>query len=117
MTTTYTWTFPHLEVAPSHDGLTNVVKVVHWRVTATDDGYAEEAYGSVSLSDPDPSTFTAFDGLTKETVEGWVKAAINGEGEDGDGVAKLEAALQQRIDAKKAPSIVSMPAPWDQANR
>lgn len=112
MATTYNWTFPHLEVAPHSNGLTNVVKVVHWRVTATDDGYAEEAYGSVSLSDPDPTVFEAYEGLTKEKVEGWVKDALNAQGEEGDAVAKLEQALQQRIDQKKAPAVVTMPAPW-----
>lgn len=110
MSIAYTWTFPHLEVAPSSNGLTNVVKVVHWRVMASDAGFTEEAYGSVALSDPDPETFTAYAGLTAAAVEGWVKAAMNEQ--DAETVANLEASLAKRIEAKKAPPVVTMPAPW-----
>jgi len=117
MTITYTWSFPHLEVVPSKDGMTNVVKVVHWRIMASEDGYTEEAYGSVSLSDPDPDTFTAFDGLTKETVQSWVEGAMNAqdgeEAGDTSAVDKLKEALANRIAQKKAPPVVSMPAPWE----
>jgi hypothetical protein len=113
MTTTYTWSFPHLEVAPSVDGLTNVVKVVHWRITATDDGHSAEAYGSVSLSDPDPDTFTAFDTLTKEIVQGWVEAAINGQSEGEVSVVdQMKTSLTEQIARAKAPPVVTMPAPW-----
>jgi hypothetical protein len=113
MTTTYTWSFPHLEVAPSLDGLTNVVKTVHWRIMATEDGHSAEAYGSVSLSDPDPDTFTAFDGLTKETVQGWVEATLNAEGE-GEVlvVERMKTSLAEQIARAKAPPVVTMPAPW-----
>ena len=31
MSIVYTWSFPQFEVAPSEDGLTNVVSVIHWR--------------------------------------------------------------------------------------
>ena len=32
--TTYTWSFPQFDTAPSEDGLTNVVKTIHWRLDA-----------------------------------------------------------------------------------
>jgi hypothetical protein len=108
--TTYTWAFPHLEVAPSENGLSNVIKVVHWRLIATDDGLSAEAYGSVSLSSPGPDAFTAFDGLTKETVQSWVEAALAGE--DGDAVTKMQDALSAQIEKQKAPPVVTMQAPW-----
>jgi hypothetical protein len=107
---TYTWAFPHLEVAPSENNLSNVVKVVHWRLIATNDGYSAEAYGSASLSSPDPDTFTAFDGLTKETVQGWVEGALAGE--DGDSVTKMKDALADQIEKQKAPPVITMQAPW-----
>jgi hypothetical protein len=108
--TTYTWAFPHLEVAPSENGLSNVVKTVHWRMIATQDGYSAEAYGSVSLSSPDPDAFTAFDGLTKATVQGWVESTLSVQ--DTDAITKMQDALVAQIDRQKSPPIVTMSAPW-----
>jgi hypothetical protein len=113
MTTTYTWSFPHLEVAPSLDGLTNVVKTVHWRIMATEDGHSAEAYGSVSLSDPDPDTFTAFDTLTKADVQAWVESALNAQSEGEVSVVdQMKTSLAEQIARAKAPPVVTMPAPW-----
>jgi hypothetical protein len=106
----YTWTFPHFDVAPSHDELVNVIKTVHWRLTAIDEDYSAEAYGSVSLTDPDPETFIAFEGLTAEAVQGWVESAINGE---NDQVDQLKASLAAQIEKQKNPPVVTLAAPWN----
>jgi hypothetical protein len=113
MTASYIWAFPHLEVKPSADGLSNVVSVVHWRLIASDDGYSAEAYGSVSLSDPDPDTFTAFDDLTKADVQAWAESALNAQSEgEVSAVDQIKASLAEQIARAKAPPVVTMPAPW-----
>ena len=51
--TTYTWSFPQFEVAPSTDGLTDIVRVIHWRVDGFDGtfsaGASDPAYFCVSI--------------------------------------------------------------------
>jgi hypothetical protein len=37
MANTYTWDFPTLDTAPSEDGLSDVIKTIHWRITAVSD--------------------------------------------------------------------------------
>jgi hypothetical protein len=37
MANTYTWDFPALDTAPSEDGLSDVIKTIHWRITAVSD--------------------------------------------------------------------------------
>ena len=103
MTTTYNWSFPAFDTAPLEDGVANVVKVVHWRLSATDGDNTAESYGTASMEPPEP-VFTAFEDLTKETVEGWVAAVID--------VDAVKATLVAQLDALANPVSVTRPAPW-----
>ena len=33
MANAYTWDFPTVDTAPSEDGLSDVIKTIHWRIT------------------------------------------------------------------------------------
>jgi len=108
MSVTYTWNFPQLEVAPSLDGLTDVVTTVHWTLTAQENGYVASCYGSVGLDAPG-TPYTEFSQLTKEQVESWVKAKIDAGRQK---VADIEAGLAGNIAVQKQPKTVSMRPPF-----
>ena len=100
MAINYTWSFPQLEVAPSEDGLTDVIKTIHWRYDAVDGNYSAGAYGSVGLSAPDPEAFVPFSGLTEAKVIEWVSESVD--------VPAMEANLAGEINAKKNPKTYSV---------
>lgn len=110
MTATFTWVFPNFEVAPSENSLSNIVRTIHWRLISTLDGYSSEAYGSITLDQPNPDSFTDFQSLTKELVTDWVIAKLSES--DPDAVDKLKNALLENIEKQKAPPIVTMQAPF-----
>lgn len=113
MTTTYTWAFPTVEVVPSEDGLTNVIRTVHWRLIATQDGYSAEAYGSLTLPKPEAQAFKEFSTITKADVEAWVAEQLNAGNETGQAIEQLKTALTEQIAKQKAPPVVTMAAPWE----
>jgi hypothetical protein len=105
MPITYTWLFPTLETVPSVDGLTDVVHVVHWRLRGEDaDGVSFEDYGSVTMEDPDPVSFTPFVDLTEADVLAWIAGEID--------VDERKALVADAIDRKTNPPVVAKAAPW-----
>jgi len=107
MSIVYTWSFPQFEVAPSEDGLTNVVSVIHWRLDAMDGIYSAGAYGSVALGAPDPAAFTPYADITEQWAIDAVSANID--------LPAVEAALAGEINKKKNPPTVPMAPPFTQA--
>lgn len=104
MAITYTWLVDSLESAPSQDGLTDVVKTVHWRLNAVDGDHSASVYGSASMDAPSGDTFTAYADLTQDQVVEWVKAKVE--------VSELEANLAGQIDKLQNPDVVTKAAPW-----
>lgn len=102
------WIISSMDTAPSDDGLTDVVKTVHWRRDAKEvDGdkeYYGDVYGSMGCSAPDPMAFTPYDQLTFEQVCSWLDANLD--------VVALDASLDQQIANQKNPPIVQLPLPW-----
>jgi hypothetical protein len=101
MATTFTWAIANLERETS-DGF---VFTAHYTVNANDDVYTSGAYGSVGFERPD--NLIPFDDLTQDQVIGWVKEALGGD----EKVTEIQAALQQQLDEKRAPSKASG-TPW-----
>ena len=107
MANTYTWDFPALDTAPSEDGLSDVIKTIHWRITAVDDnGITASAYGSVS-PELDPDNFVAFDSVTKDWCKEKVLASLD----------KTEAEMQETLDTQidnlaNPPMVSKVPASW-----
>jgi len=111
MANTYTWSVDSLDCIPSFDDKTNVVSVVHWRVTATDNAIPTPcvafAYSTQVLTYTEKSLFTAYDNLTKDAVVGWVQEAMG-----IDAVTKLQEALDKQIEILTNPPVVTPPLPW-----
>lgn len=107
MSIVYTWTFPQFEVAPSEDGLTDVVCVIQWRLDAMDGGYIAGAYGTVALGAPNPAAFTPYDQITEQWAIDAVSSLID--------LPAVEAALAGEINKKKNPPTVPMAPPFNVA--
>ena len=107
MANTYTWDFPALDTAPSEDGLSDVIKTIHWRITAVDDnGITASSYGTAS-PELDPDNFVAFNSITKDWCKEKVLASL------GQTEADLQANLDTRIDNLANPPIVQkVPSSW-----
>lgn len=115
MSVTYEWIFPQCEVAPSKDGLTNVVTAVHWRLRATDGEYTAESFGRELLGPvADPADFTDFFSLTQQQVLGWIENTLGSQYEpklNDDPkqslLERIKADLVQQIENQKNPPVVS----------
>lgn len=102
----YEWKIEDVETAEAENGLTDVIKRIHWRLNAVDGEYTSTAYGCVELGDPDSDSFIGFDSLTKTQVINWVKARLEEE-ESESSEAELKVYLKNTIDKKKNPKLVS----------
>ena len=115
MANTYTWDFPTLDTAPSEGGLSDVIKTIHWHITAVSDSEQDaegnylstSAYGTVGAGDVDPDNFVAFDSVTKDWCKEKVLASLS------QTEAELQANLDTQIEALANPPIVhKTPASW-----
>jgi hypothetical protein len=107
--TTFKWVISQLDTAPSEDGLTDVVKTVHWRYQSEqvdgDKTYNAEVYGAMGCATPSGTDFTAYDDLTYDQVCEWLEAGLD--------VQALETNLEAQIEYQKNPPIINLPLPWD----
>jgi hypothetical protein len=115
MANTYTWDFPTLDTAPSEDSLTDVIKTIHWRITAVSDSETDadgnaisaSAYGTAGAGEVDPDNFVAFDSVTKDWCKEKVLALLD------KTEAEMQANLDTQIDNIVNPPMVSKtPAGW-----
>lgn len=104
MRTIYSWTFPYFDVAPNKNGLTNVVKVIHWRYRLDKDGLFSEIFGSTGLDGPSSGSFVPYDQIT----EPWAIEMVNLKND----VAQLQEALLLDIESQKNPPTVQMAPPF-----
>ena len=105
---TYNWVISAMDTAPSEDGLTDVVKTVHWRYQATEvDGdktYFGDTYGSMACQTPSSTDFTAYPDLAEVQVISWLEAGLD--------VPALQANLDGQIENQINPPIINLPLPW-----
>jgi hypothetical protein len=102
----YKWVISAMDTAPSDDGLTDVVKTVHWRYQAKDAEYFADVYGSMGCATPSKTDFTAYPDLTEDQVISWL--------ETGNDMEALKANLDAQIENQKNPPIVNLPLPWSE---
>ena len=76
MNITYTWAITAMEMAPSLDGLTDVVTNVKFKYTGTDSdsGFDGVFDGAIPVGTPDPSSFVPLADLTEDEVIAWVQS-------------------------------------------
>ena len=102
---TYTWSIFRLDCAPSENGLTDVVKVIHWILQAQDEnGITTSINNSYPLPSPTPEAFTDYSTLTEETVIGWLENSLD--------VGYLKTRLSSEIVCQYNPPITPLPLPW-----
>ena len=109
MSNTYTWDCKTVDVYPTHDGHSDVVYTVHWRLNAESDqqdadgnNYSASVYGTHSVNADDISSFVPFADLTNDTVTGWVTAGMG-----DDEVASLKSSLDDQIALLITPTSVT----------
>lgn len=102
---TYTWSILQLNCAPSENGLTNVVKIIHWELTGADEnGITASLNNSYPLPSPSPEAFADYSTLTEETVIGWLESNLD--------VGYIRTKLANEIVSQYNPPITSLPFPW-----
>ena len=106
---TYSWEFNPLECVPSANGMTNIVKTVHWRYNGTDGTHTSTVYGSVGLDSPYPNTFIQYNNLTMNIVTEWVVSAL---AKSNTTVESLQNSINTQITDIINPPIVSNAPPW-----
>ena len=98
-----------LDSIPSLDGMDKVISVIHWRAQKEfeEDGvvvFTSDTYGALSLTAPHEASFTPYNEVTKDMVEGWLEAGLDCEA--------IEANLDAQIENFLNPPIVAYPLPW-----
>lgn len=112
--TAYTIKINGVKVKPTLDGLTDVVKEIHWTMQGELEGATFELPQTTVLADPEAGSFIAFADLTEETLKTWsenteteripsIKAHI-------DFVLEREAKSKQLSD-KTLPWVPAVPEP------
>ena len=102
---TYTWSISKLDCAPAENGLTNIVKVIHWGLTGVDEnGVSASMSNSYPLSTPSPEAFTDYSTLTEANVISWLESNLD--------VGYIKSILSNEISSQYNPPITSLPLPW-----
>ena len=102
---TYTWGISRLDCAPAENGLTDVVKIVHWNIIGIDENSVSASFSnSYALPSPSPEEFSDYSTLTEETVVSWLQNSLD--------VGYLHTYLANEIASKYNPPITPLPLPW-----
>lgn len=104
MAAEYKWIISQLDTVPSENGLTDVVKLVHWIYQTINGNYSATLYGKMPCATPSETDFTAYPDLTEDQVISWLEAGLD--------VDALNANLDQQIEDQNNPPIVNLPLPW-----
>jgi hypothetical protein len=100
----FTWVISQLDSIPSIDGMDKVISVIHYRAQKQHVHFTADTYGALSVDAPHEASFTPYDEVTKEIVEGWLEAELDCEA--------IEANLDAQIENFLNPPIVAYPLPW-----
>lgn len=101
----YIWNFPQFIVAPSEDGLTDVVKGVHWEYLGVKNNYSSRLYGIVELLSPNPEDFISYENLTVDWTIDVVSQILD--------VPEMQIKLAQLIFQLEYPTTVNMEPPFE----
>jgi hypothetical protein len=100
----FTWVISQLDSIPSIDGMDKVISTIHWRAQKQDADFTADTYGALAVDAPHQASFTPYDEVTKEMVEGWLTALLDCEA--------IEANLDAQIENFLNPPIVNYGLPW-----
>ena len=102
--TTITWTVTAMDCYPQEGGNTDVVFTVHWNCAGVDGTHNASIYSTCSVPFT-AGTFTPHADLTQDQVLGWIWA-------NGVDQTATEAAVEQQIQSKINPTVVTPALPW-----
>jgi hypothetical protein len=113
----FTWVISQLDSIPSLDGMDKVISTIHYRAQkqygsltwSILDGksipsFTADYFGALRVDAPHEASFTPYDEVTKEMVEGWLADSLDTEA--------IEANLDAQIENFLNPPIVAYPLPW-----
>lgn len=101
----FSFIISQLDSIPSIDGMDKVISTIHWRAQKQSEGFTADTYGALSVDAPHEASFTPYDEVTKEMVEGWLADSLDTE--------TIEANLDAQIENFLNPPIVAYPLPWN----
>jgi hypothetical protein len=106
MNITYTWKITAMEMAPSLDGLTDVVTLVRFEYKGTDSisGFSGQFNGAIPVGTPDSATFVPLADLTEDEVIAWVQALHP--------TAHPNEVISEEIQNQITPANENAPMPW-----
>ena len=115
----FSWLISQLDTFPLLDGMEKVIIAIHWRAQKQHGGlnwsedftsgsltpsFTADTYGSMLVDAPHEASFTPYDEVTKEMVEGWLQDSLDCEA--------IEANLDAQIQNFLNPPIVNYGLPW-----
>jgi hypothetical protein len=100
----FNWVISQLDSIPTLDGMDKVISTIHYRAQKQDEAFTADTYGALSVDAPHEASFTPYDEVTKEMVEGWLEAGLDTEA--------IEANLDAQIENFLNPPIVNYGLPW-----
>jgi len=103
---TFNWIISQLDSIPSIDGMEKVISTIHFRAQKQSEGFIADIYGALGVDATHEASFTPYDEVTKEMVEGWLTASLDTEA--------IEANLDAQIENFLNPPIVAYPLPWSE---
>lgn len=115
MANSYEWTYPQLDRVATEGDKSDVVKTIHWRVTATSDSDKDSddnfltatMYGTTAVEVEDGAAFTPYNDITQD----WCKVKVLAD------MTKTEDEVKTMLDAQIAeqatPTILTgTPSSW-----
>jgi hypothetical protein len=93
--TTYTWQIIQLECF-SNDVATNIIKKVHWGLSAKRGENSTSCVGEVIFDEYDEENFLEYDSLTEEQVLSWTQNKLNQQQGEND-VNTLKETLSEQL--------------------
>ena len=104
------WTIAQTEYVLVDGALSDVINLLHWRVTESEtvgeDTYTASSYGTQSLAAPDPDNYTAYADVTEAECIAWCKTEMSAEQ-----VTAVEDGLTANINLQKNP-VDGHGVPW-----
>jgi hypothetical protein len=101
---TYDWEFGELDCYKSHEGQTDVVFNIAWRLNARESGHSASEWGNLEVTHASGDPFIPFESLTKADVQGWCEAGLD--------VAAIKAKLDAEVAEHKNPTTEALDPPW-----
>ena len=104
MSIQYSWEISSVEIAPSENGLTDVIKQINWTYKATDGINTVSTSGALNLQEPDHNNFIPYQSITFNTVKSWLDNVVDKQ--------YLEIYLNNQLDKLANNLIVVNTNPW-----